>query len=226
MMQKNLSCKNKSEAQKNMYWFSFVLVPINLIFLSLGAILYLYSQKNGINIPIKADMLYPTLATQGNFPVYIGVIFIIGLIASAYSSADSALTSLTTSFSIDILHIEKRYNIREQVKKRKQIHILFSFILLIVILVFNVISKESVVKELFTIAGYTYGPLLGLYSFGLFTNYQIKDKLSIYILLGAIFLSYITKILLFHFYTYSIGFEILILNGVLSFIGLWLIRKK
>ena len=226
MMQKNLTCKSKKEAQKNMYWFSFILIPINLIFLSLGALLYLYAQKNGITIPTKADMLYPSLATQEHFPIYIGIIFIIGLIASAYSSADSALTSLTTSFSIDILHIDKKYNPQTQIKKRKQIHILFSFILLIVILIFNTINKESVIKELFIVAGYTYGPLLGLYTFGLFTNYRIKDKLSIFVLLGAILLSYLTKELLLNIFNYSVGFEILILNGFLSFIGLWIISKK
>lgn len=227
MMQKNLTCKNTKEAQKNMYWFSLTLLPVNLIFLSLGALLYLFAIQHGISIPEKADLLYPQIATGGSLPIGIGIVFIVGLIASAYSSADSALTSLTTSFSIDILNIEKKYSIEDQVKKRKQIHILFSAILAITIIIFNMVSNDSVIKLLFDAAGYTYGPLLGLYAFGLFTKYQINDKQSVYVLIAAPILTLALKYGFVYFdFSYKIGFELLIINGLISFLGLFLIRKK
>ena len=227
MMQKNLTCKNTSEAKKNMYWFSFTLVPVNFIFLSLGALLYIYSTQNGITIPERADLLYAEIATNGSLPTFLGVVFIIGLIASAYSSADSALAALTTSFSIDIIDIKKRYSPNEQITKRKQIHIMFSVILAGTIILFDLISNDSVIKLLFEAAGYTYGPLLGLYAFGLFTKYKINDSKSIYILLLAPILTFALKYGMLYFEaSYKIGFELLIINGIFSFIGLYLIRKK
>ena len=227
MMQKNLTCKNTKEAQKNMYWFSLTLLPVNLIFLSLGALLYLYAAQSGISIPDKSDLLYAKIATLPTVPITLGIVFIIGLIASAYSSADSALTSLTTSFSLDILDIEKKYNLKDQIKKRKQVHIMFSIILALTIILFNLISNDNVIKLLFVAAGYTYGPLLGLYAFGLFTNYKIKDKQSIFVLIAAPTLTFILKYSLIYFeVNYQIGFELLIINGLLSFIGLFLIRKR
>ena len=227
MMQKNLTCKNTKEAQKNMYWFSLTLIPVNLIFLSLGALLYIYAQQNGINIPEKADLLYAEIAINSGLPMFLGIVFIIGLIASAYSSADSALTSLTTSFSIDILNIEERYDRSEQIRKRKQIHILFSIILALTIIIFNLIGNDSVIKLLFQAAGYTYGPLLGLYAFGLFTPYKIDDKKSIYVLLSAPFITLLIKYIPFLIdSSFQFGFELLIINGLISFIGLFIIRTK
>ncbi len=227
MMQKNLTCRNTKEAKKNMYWFSLTLLPVNLIFLALGALLYLFAAQSGISIPERADLLYAEIATGGSLPVFLGIVFIIGLIASAYSSADSALTSLTTSFSLDILNIEENYTPNEQIKKRKQIHILFSVILAITIIIFDWISNDSVVKLLFDAAGYTYGPLLGLYAFGLFTKYQIDDKKSIYVLILSPILTFAIKYsMVFFDSSYKIGFELLIINGIISFIGLFLIRKS
>jgi len=227
MMQKNLTCRNTKEAQKNMYWFSLTLLPVNLIFLSLGALLYLYAQQNGISIPAKTDLLYAKISTSTGVPLTLGFLFIIGLVASAYSSADSALTSLTTSFSIDILDIKNKYSEKEQIKKRKQIHILFSIILAITIIIFDLISNDNVVKLLFDAAGYTYGPLLGLYAFGLFTKYKINDAQSIYILLMAPILTFLIKYGTIYFNTsYKIGFELLIINGLITFLGLFIILKK
>ena len=227
MMQKNLTCKNTKEAKKNMYWFSLTLIPVNLIFLALGALLYLYAQQNGINIPEKADLLYAEIATNSGLPMFLGIVFIIGLIASAYSSADSALTSLTTSFSIDILDIEKRYDAKEQIKKRKQIHIYFSILLALTIIGFDLIGNDSVIKLLFQVAGYTYGPLLGLYAFGLFTKYKIDDTKSVYILLLAPFLTFLIKYIPALLESnYQFGFELLVINGLISFLGLFIIRIK
>ena len=227
MMQKNLTCKNIKEAQKNMYWFSFILLPVNLVFLGLGAMLYLYAYQNGVNIPERADLLYAEITTNSGLPVSLGIIFIIGLIASAYSSADSALASLTTSYSIDIINIEEKYSPQEQIKKRKLIHIGFSIILAITIIIFNLIGNESVIKLLIQAASYTYGPLLGLYAFGLFTKYKIKDALSLYILISAPILTFGIKYLAIILNSsYQFGFELLIINGILSFAGLYFIKEK
>jgi Na+/proline symporter len=227
MMQKNLTCKNTKEAKKNMFWFSITLVPVNLIFLSLGALLYIYANSKGISAPERADLLYPLIALDSGLPIGLGIVFMIGLIASAYSSADSALTSLTTSFSIDILDIERKYKKTKQIELRKKIHILFSAILAITIIIFDLISNDSVIKLLFDAAGYTYGPLLGLYAFGLFTKFNIDDKKSIYILIAAPILTFAIKYLSIILNSpYQIGFELLILNGLISFVGLYLIRKK
>ena len=178
-MQKNLSCKNIKDAQKNMLVFSSILIFVDLIFLCLGALLYIYSDTFSLLIPNNADMLFPSIALNSGLPSYVGILFIVGIIAAAYSSADSALTSLTTSFCVDILEFEKQEP-RQQVKTRKNIHLLMSIILLCVILFFNMINDQSVIKSLFTVAGYTYGPLLGMYAFGLFTKSLIFGSVKLF----------------------------------------------
>ncbi len=218
-MQKNLSCRNLKDAQKNMMVFSSILIFVDLLFLSLGALLYIYSNKFGIIIPSDADMLFPNIAINSGLPSYVGILFIIGIIAAAYSSADSALTSLTTSFCVDILEFEKQ-DPEQQVKTRKYSHMLLSFVLLGVILLFRVINDQSVIKSLFTVAGYTYGPLLGMFSFGLFTKWSIKDKLVPLIAIISPIICYIIKQYI------PFGFELLIINGIITFIGLYIIRVK
>ena len=224
MMQKNLTCRSLKDAQKNMFWFTIVLTIVNFIFLSLGLLLTVYAQQNGIDA--HKDDLFPILSKN-----YLGtgvfVFFLLGLIAAAYSSADSALTSLTTSFSIDIVDIEKKYNAVEQVKIRKRIHIIISFILILVIVAFKYIIKdESVIAKLFVFAGYTYGPLLGLYAFGLFTKWKVKDKIVPIIAILSPLLSYIISTNSLKWFGFEFGFFILILNGFLTFLGLILIRRK
>ena len=166
-MQKNLSCRNLKDAQKNMFTFSSILIVVDLLFLSVGALLYIYSNKYGVVIPEDPDMLFPNIALNSGLPSYVGILFLIGIIAAAYSSADPALTSLTTSFCVDIIEFEKQ-DPEKQIKTRKYVHFLMSLVLFGVILLFNAINDDSVIKSLFTVAGYTYGPLLGMYSFGLF----------------------------------------------------------
>jgi len=227
MMQKNLSCKNIKEAKKNMYWFSITLVPVNFIFLSLGAILIIYANQIGIEIPQQTDDLFPLIATKGFLPQVVGILFIIGLIAAAFSSADSALTSLTTSFTVDILNAGKLEE--QKLKKlRIRIHILLSVILTGVILFFKAINDENVISALFRVAGYTYGPLLGLYSFGLFTKFNIKDNWIVpFICILAPIISYVISANSEQWLNgYKFGFELLILNGFITFIGLLLVRKK
>lgn len=224
MMQKNLTCKTLKDAQKNMFWFTIVLTFVNFVFLSLGLLLTVYAQQNGIDA--HKDELFPILA-KNHLGVGIFVFFLIGLIAAAYSSADSALTALTTSFSIDILDIEKKYEPSKQVTVRKRIHILASFVLVVVIVAFKYIIKdESVIAKLFVFAGYTYGPLLGLFSFGLFTKWQLKDKLVPIIAILSPILSYIISVNSTKLFGFEFGFFILILNGLLTFLGLILIRRK
>ena len=225
MMQKNLTCKTLKDSQKNMFWFTIVLVIVNFFFLALGVLLTDYASVHEIDA--HKDELFPTIAMLGNLGLGVSFFFLLGLIAAAYSSADSALTSLTTSFSIDILEIDQYKSVDKQLKIRKQVHILFSIILVITILIFKYfITDESVISKIFQFAGYTYGPLLGLYSFGLFTKLNIKDKavpfIAILAPIATIAISYYSK----KWFSFDFGFFILIVNGFLTFLGLLLFRKK
>jgi len=229
MMQKNLTCKNLGEAQKNMFWFSIILVFVNLMFLALGALLYVYAQQNGISLPESTDDLFPLLALN-HFNLAAGVMFLLGIIAAAYSSADSALTSLTTSFCVDFLNFRREETLESQFKQRKTrllVHLAFSFILFGVILLFEMINNEAVISSVFKAAGYTYGPLLGLYAFGLFTKLQVKDVgVPIVCLLSPV-LSYLLNLNSeVWFAGYKFGFEILIVNGAITFLGLLILQKK
>ncbi|TXD84392.1 sodium:solute symporter [Subsaximicrobium wynnwilliamsii] len=224
MMQKNLTCRSLKDAQKNMFWFTIVLTITNFVFLSLGLLLTVYAQQNGIDA--QKDDLFPLLA-KNHFGIGVFVFFLLGLIAAAYSSADSALTALTTSFSIDIMEIEKNNSEAKQVRLRKRIHIAFSFVLIFVIVAFKyVIKDESVIAKLFVFAGYTYGPLLGLYAFGLFTKWNVKDKLVPFIAIASPILSYIISFYSQKWLGFEFGFFILILNGLVTFLGLILVRRQ
>jgi len=218
-MQKNLSCRNLKDAQKNMLTFSTILIFVDLLFLSLGALLFIYSEQMNIPLPSNPDMLFPNIALNSGLPLYVGILFIIGIIAAAYSSADSALTSLTTSFCVDIINFSK-YSEENQIGIRKKVHLLMSVILFCVILIFNMINDDSVIKSLFTVAGYTYGPLLGMFSFGLFTNWKVKDNIVPFIAVLSPICCYILQLYI------PFGFELLIINGLITFLGLYLIRIK
>lgn len=226
MMQKNLSCRNIHEAKKNMYWMSISLVPVNLLFMSLGVLLVVFAQQNGIAIPERTDDLFPLIATQGYLSPIVSVFFIIGLVAAAYSSADSALTALTTSFTVDILNPQNKSEV-ELKAIRKKVHVGVSAVLVMVILIFNAINNESVISAIFKVAGYTYGPLLGMYAFGMFTKYKTKDQYVPHIAIASPIICYFLNVYSKQFMGgYQIGFELLILNGLITFIGLLLIRKK
>ena len=221
MMQKNLSCRNTKDAQKNMYWFAGALVIVNLIFLGLGALLYMYAEKIGISA-IK-DELFPVVALNGGLGITLGIFFILGLIAAAYSSADSALTSLTTSFCVDILDFKEEENQQQQIRTRKGVHLLFSMILVGVILIIKSLNDDSVIDALFQLAGYTYGPLLGMYAFGLFTNFKIRDKWVPLLAIASPLISYYININSEEWFNYVFSFELLILNGIVTFLGLYLL---
>tara|TARA_R110002074_G_scaffold130352_3_gene271925 strand:+ start:117 stop:1565 length:1449 start_codon:yes stop_codon:yes gene_type:complete len=225
MMQKNLTCKNLKEAQKNMVSFSIVLIFVNILFLVLGLMLTQYANQHGITA--KKDDLFPTIAMLPEIGIMTSAFFLLGLIAAAYSSADSALTALTTSFCIDIIELDKKpKNIQKRI--RKQTHIFISIILVVVIVLFDAIFKDvSVIWELFKAAGYTYGPLLGLFAFGIFTKSQLKDKYVWIIAIVAPIISYFINAYSVDLLNgYQIGFEILIINGLLTYLGLILIRRK
>lgn len=227
MMQKNLSCRNIREAQKNMFSFSFVLIFVNMLFLCLGAVLYLYSNAKGISIPAKTDDLFPVIALQYLGPLA-GIVFIIGLISAAYPSADGALTSLTTSFCVDFLGLkdDKKKSEDQKTKIRYKVHLSFALLLLIVIVIFRAINDEAVISKLFTVAGYTYGPLLGLYAFGLFTKWNVRDKfVPVVCIISPVICYLLSQYSTVLFNGYKFGFELLILNGALTFAGLSLLKK-
>jgi len=224
IMQKNLTCKNLGEAQKNMFWFSLILVTVNLLFLVLGALLYLYAAKFNIPIPAATDELFPRLALS-ELGMAVGIFFLLGIIASSYASADSALAGLTTSFCIDFLDFKHK----DEATKRRQkfiVHVGFSLLFLLIIVVFREINERSVIDAVLNIAGYTYGPLLGLFTFGILTKRVVKDGLVPFICLVSPLLSYILSS---HseawFGGYKIGLEVLLINGLITFIGLWIVSK-
>ncbi|MCW3787525.1 sodium:solute symporter [Plebeiibacterium sediminum] len=224
MMQKNLSCKNIKDAQKNMKWYGLAFIPANILFLSLGALLYIFANQQGLTLPERSDDLFPMIVNSGKLPAIVGVFFIIGLVAAAYSSADSALTSLTTSFSVDILGTQHGEVLSK--KTRILVHLSFSIILMLVIILFRVLKADSIISTIFILAGYTYGPLLGMYAFGLFSKIRVKDK---WIPLLAILAPVVTGVLDYNavkWLGFSLGYEKLIINGGLMILGLILLMEK
>ena len=234
MMQKNLSCKNLKDAQKNMMSMASVLILVNLLFLFLGALLYMYAAHCNIDFS-KPDMLFSAVAMDPNTPIAIGILFLLGLIAAAYSSADSALTSLTTSIYIDLVP-EKSKNEKNQVRLRKGIHIIVSVLIVLVVLLLHRFTEDSAIGLLMKFAGFTYGPLIGIFFFGILTKTKLKDKLIPIISGLAISITFY----LWYFSKgapgtpkgqpgilgeYAFGFEIIILNAFLTFALLFIASK-
>ena len=224
MMQKNLTCRSLRECKTNMFSFSFLFLVTNVLFLMLGALLYIYAEREGIVLPGKSDDVFPFLSLN-YFGATAGLFFLLGITAAAYSSVDSSLTALTTSFCIDFLKID--LGNREEKKKRIGVHIVFSLLMIFVVVLFRELNNSSVISSLFKAVGYTYGPLLGLFTFGLTTKYQVREKYLPWVCLLSPVLSYVVNCyseqLLFG---YKFGFEILLFNGLLCYLGLLLIRDK
>ena len=225
LMQKNLSMKTIGEAQKNMLTFTGIFVVINLFFLSVGALLYIYAEQNGIDVSalLTPDYLYPEIALH-HLAIVPGIVFMMGLTAATFATTDSALTALTTSFCVDFLNFNKKAdpNDRALVKTRNRVHFAFSLIMMLVILVFRVINNDSVVNAIFTAASYTYGPLLGLFAFGILTKRQVADKLVPYLCVLSPVLCYlITTYVVVPYTAYAMGFELIIYNGALTWLMLW-----
>jgi Na+/proline symporter len=227
MMQKNLSIRNLRDAQKNMFTFSTINVFVVFLFLILGAFLVLFASAKGVNVAMTDD-LFPTIAFKYLGPAA-GVVFLIGLISAAFPSADGALTSLTTSFSIDFLGLEKRKDLSEKKRTttRYMVHLSFALIFFISILIFRQMNDRAVIDKLFTIAGYTYGPLLGLYTFGLFTSRKVKDRYTPWVAIISPLLCYVLSLYSERLLNgYKFGFEMLLVNGLLTFLGLLLFSRK
>lgn len=235
MMQKNLSCKNLKDAQLNMISFAGVLVVVNLVFLALGALLYMYFDQTGVGynalkVIKRTDLLFAEIAQSGKLGITVSVLFLLGLIAAAYSSADSALTSLTTSFSVDFLKLEDKEE-NQQKKIRQRVHIGMSIVLVVTIIVLRRSTDDAAIWTLITLAGFTYGPLIGLFFFGILTKRNLKDYWVPWIcgfvpvLIGIIW--YLNKNgLISWFGKYQIGAELIIYNAIVSFISLWFISYK
>ncbi|MEG0947786.1 MAG: sodium:solute symporter [Bacteroidales bacterium] len=224
MMQKNLSCKNIRDAQKNVLSYGIMFLPVNLLFLSLGIILYLFASSQQIPLPEKTDQVFPILATGGYLPQSIGILFIMGLIAAAFSSAGSALTALTTSFTIDILGANTRQSPKQLAHTRILVHIGNTILMGGLIYAFKLLHNTSVIDAVYILASYTYGPLLGLYCFGLFTRRSVRDRWVPYVaILSPIFSYLLSSNSERWFNGYQIGYELLIINGAFTFIGLFLL---
>lgn len=241
LMQKNLACKNIREAQKNMFVFCIYLVIINFLFLTLGALLYLYAGSLGLEIPARTDHLYPKVAFE-HLGLGAGIFFILGLIASTYASSDSALTALTTSFCVDFLHFEKnaptlpheyadesefaayREAVRRQHRLRTRVHLGFSVLFIVIILILNALSSDAVINLIFRIAGYTYGPLLGLFMFGLFTRLKIRDNWAPLVCVLAPLMTWGLEV--FSKQWFDVGFLTILINGAITFFGLWVVSYR
>lgn len=224
MMQKNLTCKNLKDAQKNMLAYGFAFTPINFLFLSLGILLLLFASQFGIDLPQSGDQILPMLAAE-----YLGlpvlIFFTIGIIAAAFSSADSALASLTTTICVDLLDVKKQD--RGKAKRvRLGVHVLVSILFLFVILVIDAIGQGSVLNTIYKAASYTYGPLLGMFFFGLFTKINLRDRLVPVVCVLAPLLSYSVEYLSLSYFSYAVGYEILLFNGLLTALLLWMIRLR
>ncbi len=225
LMQKNLSCKNLRDAQKNVFWLSSTLVVVNLLFLTLGALLYIYSDQNNLAIPTATDELFPRLALN-EFGLLAGIFFLLGIIASSYASADSALAALTTSFCIDFLSFKDK-NEKQKTQQKNIVHVCISVVFLIIILIVKELDQSSLITTVLTVAGYTYGPLLGLFAFGIFTKFQVRDNLVPFICILSPLVSYWISSHSEQWWSgYKFGLEILIVNGMITFVGLFLISKK
>ncbi|NNL02501.1 MAG: sodium:solute symporter [Eudoraea sp.] len=231
MMQKNLTCKNLKDAQKNMVSFSLILIVVNFVFLLLGALLFIYASKFDIATPLmdgepKSDLLFPEIALNSGLGITVAITFMLGLIAAAYSSADSALTSLTTSFCVDFLGIERK-PANAQKTIRKKTHVWMSVLLILMVILFKYVLDRNVIDGLLTVATYTYGPLLGLFAFGIFTSHKVEDNYVWIVAVTAVLMVIgIANIPAEYLGGYAVGYELLPVNGLFTFIGLYLIRKK
>ena len=224
MMQKNLTCRNLKDAQKNMCWYGFAFIPINFLFLCLGVLLLVFSAQTGLQLPGSGDGILPMIATEGYLGAGVLILFMLGITAASFSSADSALTALTTSFCIDILNTEK-YTPERSKKIRMQVHLWISVVFILIIYLFKVSDSRSIIDALYVVVSYTYGPLLGLFAFGLFTKTLVKDNLVPYICIASPIICLIINQSA-HYFNYSFGYELLMLNGFITMTGLWCIRKK
>lgn len=224
MMQKNLTCKSLKDAQRNMYWYGFAFVPLNLIFLSLGAMLLILASQKGIVLPSSGDDILPLFATH-----YLGegvtFLFVIGIIAATFASSDSALASLTTSFSVDIMGVEHMSK-KSSERTRKWVHACMSVVFVVIMLLFQILNNKSIIDAVYTVVSYTYGPLLGMFAFGLLTRRAVNDKIVPFVAVSSPLLSYGLNCLSAGLWNYTFGYELLIINGMIIFAGMWMFPQR
>ena len=229
MMQKNLTIRTLKDAQKNVVSYGLAFTPINLLFLSLGVLLLVFAEQNGIVLPPVSDEILPMIASEYLGGLVLGI-FIVGIVAAAFSSADSALTALTTSFCVDILNMKSIAQTKEQERKdirtRRIVHIGVSGAFVLTILLIEAIGSDSIIMAIYKLASYTYGPLLGLYLFGLYSKVKPKDKWVPYVAMAAPVLCFVTELVMQQLFGYKVGYELLLLNGLLTGLGLWTINSR
>ena len=225
MMQKNLTCRNLKDAQKNMYCYGFSFIPLNFLFLCLGILLLVFAEQMQIMLPAANDDILPMLASEGYLGQAVLVLFAIGIIAAAFSNSDSALTSMTTSFCVDILNTNKDPEETARNKRRK-VHLGMSVVLIVFICLFRVVNNNSIIDAIYIIASYTYGPLLGMFAFGLFTRRSTKDKYVPFITIASPIICYLVDWFVAHNFNYRFGYEMLMMNGLLTFTGLFLLSTN
>lgn len=226
LMQRSLSCKNYSDSQKNIVWSSIIQTIVIFLFLTLGVILYMYADKMGIALPAESDNMFPTVATSAQMPMIVGILFVVGLVSSTYSAAGSALTALTTSFTIDILGGDKMED-RKLTKTRKTVHVCMAVAMCAVIFVIKQLNNTSVIDAVYTLASYTYGPLLGMFTFGICTKRAVKDKAVPFIAIISPVLCYILASNSEQWFNgYKFSYELLIFNALFTFIGMLIFSKK
>ena len=220
MMQKNLTCKNLRDAQKDMCTYGFAFAPANLLFMCLGVLLVLLSQKQGLALPDTPDQLLPMFAANGMLGQLVVVLFTIGIVAASFSSADSALTALTTCFCVDIM------GRKDDERLRKRAHLMMAMVFVMFILLFRMLNSDSVIDAIYIMCSYTYGPLLGLFAFGLLTRRKTNDRYVPYIAIASPLICFIIDNATKLCFNYQFGYELLMLNGVLTFVGLWINRQS
>ncbi|MDE5963117.1 MAG: sodium:solute symporter, partial [Alistipes sp.] len=226
MMQRNMSCATPADAQKNIVLTAFCQIFVILLFLILGILLYRYMEYSGLPTPAKSDQVFSQVVANGGLPIVVGILFIIGLASSTYSSAGSALTALTTSFTVDILTATKHDDDRTLTRTRRIVHIFMAVCMAVVILAFEYGADESVINLVYKVAGYTYGPILGMFGFGILTRNRINDRWVPFIAIAAPLLSGGVQYLAHTYWNYQIGFELLIYNAAFTMLGMLLLTKK
>ena len=228
-MQKNLTIRTLKDAQKNVLSYGFAFAPINFLFLCLGVLLLIFAEQNAIALPAISDNILPVIASEHLGSLVLGI-FVVGIVAAAFSSADSALTALTTSFCVDILHMKAVSQTKEKERKdiltRRIVHVVISAVFVLIILLIEAIGSDSIINAIYKLASYTYGPLLGLYFFGLYTKVKPVDKFVPWVAIAAPVLCFVTELGMKQWFGYQVGYELLLLNGFITGLGLWAIRMR
>ena len=226
MMQRNLSCATPRDSQKNIVLTAVSQIFVIFLFLVLGVLLYLYMERSGMTAPAKSDQVFSLVAVEGGLPLIVGILFVVGLISSTYSAAGSALTALTTSFTVDMLEGTKRYGDARLTRIRRGVHVAMALGMAGVILAFEYWADDSVINLVYKVASYTYGPILGMFAFGMFTRLKVRDRWMPLVALAAPALSALVQWWALKTWDYQIGFELLIYNAAFTMIGMLLLVKR